>query len=395
LEENPDDIVIGRPFNVRHEVHVDFDTELGFSGLPKDWEILLKSSGITKNDVRANPDAVIDVLEFASTGGKDFPPRPPPRAPKRAPPTVSSKVDTHDVLEHAKKTMLDLRKRTTDPRKLFAELKKVGEGSSGTVYVGKIVGSDCQVAVKTTSISDKTNITAVQNEIEMMRLSLHENIVRYIDSFFTPDALWIVMEYLPGGSLTDILTVSCLNESLIAAVTRDTLKALAYLHANNRIHRDIKSDNVLVGAHGEIRLADFGYCAQLTEEAQKRNSVVGTPYWMAPELIRGQDYSHKVDVWSAAIMAIEMAEGEPPYLDYPPLRALFLIATSGSPKLKEEAIWSPEFKDFLAQALKVDVNERASCEDLLQHPFLNKSGNLRDLEPIIKKSRAALGLPPL
>ena len=98
MEENPDDIVIGRPFNVRHEVHVDFDTELGFSGLPKDWEILLKSSGITKNDVRANPDAVIDVLEFASTGGKDFPPRPPPRAPKRAPPTVSSKVDTHDVV---------------------------------------------------------------------------------------------------------------------------------------------------------------------------------------------------------------------------------------------------------------------------------------------------------
>jgi len=137
---------------------------------------------------------------------------------------------------------------------------------------------------------------------------------------------------------------------------------------------------------GLVKLADFGYCAQLTEKANKRNSVVGTPYWMAPELIRGMDYDTGVDIWSLGIAAIEMAEGEPPYLEYPPLRALFLIATSGSPSLKQPEKWSNNFKDFMAHSLEVNTTSRSTAEELLKHPFIKSACSYTDLGYLIQKA---------
>lgn len=138
------------------------------------------------------------------------------------------------------------------------------------------------------------------------------------------------MELVDGGCLTDVIVdMEPFPEKMIAFVCRESLKGLAYLHKDFRLHRDIKSDNILMGRNGEVKIADFGFAVNLTSEQDKRKSVVGTPYWMAPELIRGQKYDDKVDVWSLGITAIEMAELEPPYLNEPPLRALLLITTNG------------------------------------------------------------------
>lgn len=168
-------------------------------------------------------------------------------------------------------------------------------------------------------------------------------------------------------------------EACIAFVTRVLLEGLAFLHTQKRLHRDIKSDNVLVDFNGSVKIADFGFAVGLSEEADKRKSVVGTPFWMAPELIRGSEYDGKVDVWSLGITALEMAEGEPPYLKELPLRALFLIASAASgPALREPHSWSQAFNGFLARALDPNPATRATAEELLKHPFIATACSMAD-----------------
>ena len=162
------------------------------------------------------------------------------------------------------------------------------------------------------------------------------------------------------------------------------MKAIELLHSLNRIHRDIKSDNILLSSDGEIKLADFGYCAQLTHRGDKRNSLVGTPYWMAPEVVRGQEYGFPVDIWSLGIACIEMADGEPPFVDVPPMRALFLIATSGRPNLKDPSNWSCCFQDFMSQCFEMDPTKRYTAKRLLLHPFLRMACPLSNFVALIQ-----------
>eukprot|EP00753_Platysulcus_tardus_P022555 PLAT9766.1.p2 GENE.PLAT9766.1~~PLAT9766.1.p2 ORF type:complete len:452 (-),score=220.59 PLAT9766.1:180-1535(-) len=355
LEESKTDHVIGMPFNVKHVTHVKIDshTSTGFRGLPTEWKSVLKGSGISKEEVSAHPQEVLEVLQFHLEG-------PPPKLPSKL--EMARAVDDAVTIN-----------RSVDPSTIYAGLKKLGEGASGVVYLASNKRTGEQCAIKVSPASDLENI---MNEIAMQQLSKHPNIVQYIDTYLHHEDLWIVMEFMSGGSLTDILGPRVdWPEPFIAYVMKQSLMALAFLHRSHRLHRDIKSDNILTDTDGRVKLADFGFCSQLTEEEAKRRSVVGTPYWMAPELIRGLDYDAKVDVWSLGITAIEMAEGEPPLIHEPPLRALLLITIQSSPTLKDAARWSINFKHFLSRALQTNPEKRASAEQLLLHPFIGSASS--------------------
>jgi len=378
LEKGSEYSCVSTPYNLEHNVHVDFNSATGFSGIPPEWEAMLKSALITKKEVMDNPKQVLSVLEFESKRLKDEQDR-----QKNPPAPIPLPEETNVSLS-------DLISRD-DPTQIFKGMKKIGEGAAGEVFVATNSKTGQKVAVKKMEINNE-NIKLLATEISIMKSSKHPNVVEYTESYIVDEKMWVVMEYMGGGCLTDVL--ECfedvqLNEAQIAFVTRETLQSLAYVHAHHRIHRDIKSDNILLSDRGEVKLADFGYAAQLTKSGVKRNTVVGTPYWMAPELIRGHDYGTKVDIWSLGIMLMEMAEGEPPYMDYPPLRALFLITTKGIPPLKDQNKWSREFHDFLQKCLDVKVQTRPEAADLLRHPFLQKACTADVFAPVIQAAREA------
>lgn len=289
--------------------------------------------------------------------------------------------------ETSKKSLDDLVKKL-NPLKQFCSVTKIGEGTFGEVFVGTDRRTLEKVAIKKMDLNDNYEEDLV-TEIEMMQQSDHSNIVKYIDAYKWNDDLWVVMEFMDGGSLTEILEQFKhiqLTEPQIALICFETLKALEYIHNDHRVHRDIKSDNVLLTNSGQIKLADFGYTVQLTEKKDKRNTTIGTPYWEAPEVITGDLYDTKVDIWSLGIMAMEMAEGEPPYMDLAPLTALRLIVVDGIPALNESK-WSCEFRNFVSSCLMIKVEQRATATTLLRHEFLKKACCQEEIAKVIKKVR--------
>ncbi|KAK0488953.1 STE/STE20/PAKA protein kinase [Armillaria novae-zelandiae] len=285
------------------------------------------------------------------------------------------KAKEEDIVKRLQQICTD-----ADPTRLYRNLVKIGQGASGGVYTAYQVGTNMSVAIKQMDLEKQPKKDLIINEILVMRSSRHPNIVNYIDSFLHKNDLWVVMEYMEGGSLTDV--------GQIAAVSRETAQGLEHLHRHGVIHRDIKSDNVLLSMVGDIKLTDFGFCAQISDPASaKRTTMVGTPYWMAPEVVTRKEYGPKVDIWSLGIMAIEMIEGEPPYLNQNPLKALYLIATNGTPTIQNPENLSSTFSDYLAKTLEVDAEKRPNATQLLQHPFFKLSEPLRTLAPLIKAAR--------
>lgn len=277
-----------------------------------------------------------------------------------------------------------------NPQKKYRLEYKIGQGASGAVYTALDLQTGEMVAVKQMILEKQPRQELIINEILVMQKSRHLNIVNYLDSYLVSGELWVIMEYLAGGSLTDVVTETCMEEGHIAAVCREVLQALQFLHEKNIIHRDIKSDNILLGMNGEIKITDFGFCAQLSPEKTKRTTMVGTPYWMAPEVVHRKQYGPSVDLWSLGIMAIEMLEGEPPYMNEDPLRALYLIASNGKPTIKDRDKLSPHFRDFLDKCLEVDYNKRPSASQLLQHPFLRCAQPLPNLRALIEAARSSI-----
>ncbi|KAF2488599.1 Pkinase-domain-containing protein [Lophium mytilinum] len=299
--------------------------------------------------------------------------------------------------------MIKLREVVSKDKPLdsYNKQKKIGQGASGSVYVARIResatsevarrilrenGPRAQVAIKQMDLRNQPRKELIVNEIIVMKDSKHPNIVNFLDAFLQEEhsELWVVMEFMEGGALTDVIDNNpSISEDQIATICLETCKGLEHLHAQNIIHRDIKSDNVLLDGRGNVKITDFGFCAKLTEQRSKRATMVGTPYWMAPEVVKQKEYGNKVDIWSLGIMAIEMIESEPPYLNEEPLKALYLIATNGTPRLKKPDKLSKELKAFLSVCLCVDVKSRASASELMSHDFLRGGCSLASLAQLL------------
>lgn len=275
-----------------------------------------------------------------------------------------------------------------DPKQKYTVTKKLGAGASGTVYEARDDAAGEVVAIKKMELGRQQKKELIISEIEVMRECTHPNIVNYIESYLVRgDNLWVIMEYLDGGCLTDVVMETVLSEGQMAGICLKCVDALSFLHSNKIIHRDIKSDNILLGMNGEIKLTDFGFCAQISLNHDKRTTTVGTPYWMAPEIVARKKYSYKVDVWSLGIIVIEMMNGEPPYMNESPVRALYLIATYGKPRIDNLSKFSQELREFLDRCLEVNVDRRATAEELLTHEFLKKADNLTSLKRNILTAR--------
>lgn len=272
-----------------------------------------------------------------------------------------------------------------DPLDFYERRKKLGQGASGSVYEGVDKRTGRGVAIKQIDLSQQPRKELIVNEVLIMRDTHHPNIVQYYECFLVGKELWLVMELMEGGTLTDIIEECEFTESQTAAICKETLAALIDLHSRGIIHRDIKSDNLLLTRDGHVKLTDFGFCAKLTKEENKRATMVGTPYWMAPEIIKQHPYGERVDIWSLGIMTIEMVEGEPPYLDEEPLKALYLIATHGTPEWQEPEAISKELKDFLVTTCNIDPEQRSAAKELLNHPFLKKACSPEELLPLLKE----------
>jgi len=272
-----------------------------------------------------------------------------------------------------------------DPNSIYVNLVPIGEGTFGEVFSGVDIRTLDQVAVKKMSLENNFEEDLIA-EIHTMKSLKHENIVQLKDAYGWDDSIWLVMEYMEGGCLTDIIEFIKLKETHIAYFLKESLKAITYIHNLHRIHRDIKSDNILLDMEGNVKLADFGYTVQLTESRKKRQTSIGTPYWEAPEVITGDQYDNKVDVWSCGIMSLEMVNGEPPYMDFPPIMALRLILIDGIPTL--EGDWSDDFKSFLNSCLQIKARNRSSSFDLINHIFLSKACDKEQVKKVIRKAKA-------
>ncbi|XP_041653245.1 misshapen-like kinase 1 isoform X2 [Cheilinus undulatus] len=284
-----------------------------------------------------------------------------------------------------------------DPAGIFELVEVVGNGTYGQVYKGRHVKTGQLAAIKVMEVTEEEE-EEIKLEINMLKsYSHHRNIATYYGAFIKKGPagqdhqLWLVMEYCGAGSVTDLVKKTkgnCLKEDWIAYICREVLRGLSHLHSHHVIHRDIKGQNVLLTENAEVKLVDFGVSAQLDKTIGRRNTFIGTPYWMAPEVIACDEnpeatYDYRSDLWSLGITALEMAEGAPPLCDMHPMRALFLIPRNPPPKLKSKK-WSKRFLSFVDSCLVKNHLHRPTTDTLLRHAFIRDLANERQVRIMLK-----------
>ena len=301
---------------------------------------------------------------------------------KKKGPKITNPLDVQHVCHVGTDLQWEFDKNV-QPETIFKKIQEIGEGGfgtviklihlpSGTIFAGKSINPEL-VTPKTKAILNR--------EIDMMRQIVSEFTIHYYGHIMFEKRMTILMEFCPLGSLRDLIDYrnDVLNEKQVQLVLSDMLHALVILHEKNKIvHRDVKAANVLLSSDGHCRVADFGVSRQFHDGTLSfsTSTMVGTPYWMAPEIINGEKYSFPTDIWSVAATAVELAEGAPPYCEYPSTRAMVSIATLGFPGLTFANKFSNEFNQFLAECTSMNPDERPTARQLLEHPFIKGAEKL-------------------
>jgi serine/threonine protein kinase len=282
-----------------------------------------------------------------------------------------------------------------DPEQELEIIESIGDGSYGFVFKAWHRKSGQMVAVKLIPVIDFDSLETCLKEMQILNSCSSKYIVSYYKSYYKNSQLWIVMEFCEAGSIKKIIQTMKrgLDEQTISALIYSILKGLEYIHKNRLIHRDIKADNILLDSNGCAKIADFGVSTKLISTYGCTNSVIGTPFWMSPEIISNHNYTSKTDIWSLGITAIEFAEKEPPYSNKYPWMVMQIIKSKPAKSLTDPSKWSDMFNDFVKRCLTVDPDERPTAEDLLQHPFvLFGQKNQKMLKKLVSKYQAFIDL---
>ena len=295
--------------------------------------------------------------------------------------------------------MLESNNESEDPDKIYKILQKVGQGNYGSVYKIQNIKTGQILAAKICKI-ESNNSESFKREINMLKQCDSPYILKYYASYIKKNIIWIVLEFCDGGSLLDIMRITneFYSEKEIASIIKMVLKGLQFLHAQKKIHRDIKAGNILLTDEGVTKLGDFGVSAQLTDSISKKISKIGTPYWMSPEVISQKSYDSKCDIWSLGITCIELAEGEPPYSEVRTFLVMKKILNNPPKGLTKPELWSNDFNDFVQKCLIINPEQRPTATQLLNHDFIknNDQGKgiiiqrLIKVMPLINKMRDEL-----
>ena len=332
-------------------------------GIPPEVFKQLTDSGITSAEMEQHKGIIQDVLQANQSGNKQ--------------PINQIQTKQYMLPKYQQSSGSDIIRireivTKTDPNDLYDDFKLIGEGGMGSVFTVKRKSDHSVIVLKKLKYHsiDKAQLV---NEITLVKKYRHQNIVQFIDCYLHSGIVWIGMEYMNGGTLKDLLVYQKeypLSEQVISYIIHEIANAVFYLHSYNCLHRDIKSDNIFLTQDGTIKLGDFGLAVQLQSSNATRSDKVGTVFWMAPEVIRSNPYSTKIDIWSLGVVMIEMIEGYPFYYSMNDLVASIIIATKGAPPLQHPEKYSPCFVQLIENCLEYDPEKRWNASEIVNHEFI-------------------------